>query len=124
MPSFCIRFSSKQRVYNLYDEIVNQIPEEIVGVKLSSQWPAINIQASMFNTLSNGDPIPILTGTDSNLSGLRHGRVLLPGDIMNLSLGNGKFVSTKSLYFFFSVGEGAQLNIDLIGGVGVDDVCR
>jgi len=120
MPSFTLVLAKRNTVYNLWQEIADQYAPDVVGVPVASQWPIIRVQANPDNQLPNGTPVNILTSTDAQLSGIRHGRVLAPGDIMELNPGYGKFTSTKSIYLLCQDMDGVQVNVDLVGGVGPD----
>jgi hypothetical protein len=118
MPSFTIVLASKQKVYNLYQEIMNQYQPDTPGVPVSSQWPLVHIQADPDNVLADGTPAYILTSTDAQLSGLRHGRVLGPGDTLALNFGSGRFVSTSAIYLLCQDKDGTQISVDLLSAVG------
>lgn len=118
MPSFTIVLAKKNTVYNLYTEIANQYAPDTNNVPVSSQWPMIHLQADFDNLLPDSSPANILTGTDAQLSGLRHGRVLGPGDVLSLNLGSGRFLSTSSIYLLCLDKDGVQISVDLFGAVG------
>jgi hypothetical protein len=118
MPSFTIVLAQKNKVYNLYQEIANQYLPDTPNVPVASQWPVIHLQADYDNNLPDGNPAYILTGMDAQLSGLRHGRVLGPGEILSFNLGSGKFVSTSSIYLLCQDRDGVQISVDLIGAFG------
>jgi hypothetical protein len=120
MPSFTIALTKKQVVYNLYQEIIRQYASDTLGVPVAAQWPEVSIQSDFDNAKPDGSDAVIFTGTDAQLSGLRHGRVLKPGDILRYNPGEGKFMSTTSIFLFSPEVDGLVVNVDLIGSFGYD----
>jgi hypothetical protein len=111
MPCFTLTLVKKQTVYNLAEMIAAQYDLGPGEAAVATTWPEINIQASYDNILADESPVAIKYGY-SQLSGLRWGRQLLPGDCMEIRLGT-QYVSTTGRYFLCEGMDGAQISVEL-----------
>jgi hypothetical protein len=113
MPCFTLTLIKKNTVYNLEKMIMSQYD---INPKLATTWPAINLQASFDNIVNPGKtserPAVIKYG-DGELSGLRWGLQLAPGQIVQWRLGT-QFVSTASRNFLCEDMDGAQIAVELV----------
>jgi hypothetical protein len=120
MPCFTLTLFEKNKVYNLEKMITDQVGAEIDSagkvIKVGASWPAIVVQASWDNIVNPGTsreaPAIIKYGC-ANLSGLRYGLQLKPGDIKEFKLGT-QFVSTAGRNFLCEEIDNAQISVELV----------
>jgi hypothetical protein len=113
MPCFTLTLIKKNTVYNLEQMIKDQVDVDPGYESVASMWPEIIVQSSPDNIDGKGNPIYIKYG-DAELSGLRYGRHIGPGEVVSWKLGT-QFVSTKSKNFMCEEADGLQISVELAG---------
>jgi len=114
MPCFTLTLFNRNTVYNLEQMIKDQVDVDPAGSEaVASMWPEIIVQSSPDNLNAKGEPIMIKYG-DLNLSGLRYGRQISPGEVIRW--GNGtKFVGTRDKNFLCEEADNVSISVELAG---------
>ena len=113
MPCFTLTLFKKNTVYNLEQMIKDQHDVDTGYEAVASMWPEIIVQSSPDNIDSNGNPIYLKYG-DAELSGIRYGRKIGPGDVISWKFGT-QFVSTKSKNFLCEEADNMSISVELAG---------
>lgn len=108
MPCYRVVMSDKNKVYNLADLIAQQWPVDAGQPKISEGWRSISVQSHYDNDQAN----PIKVG-DSDMSGLKYGRLLMPGETKMWHLGT-PYVYTKDLNFLCEGAANQELLVELL----------
>jgi hypothetical protein len=114
MPCFTLTLFKANTVYNLEQMIKDQFDVDPAGYEaVASMWPEIIVQSSFENVNSKGEPILIKYG-DLNLSGIRYGRQIVPGEV--IKWGNGtKFTGTRDKNFMCEEADNVSISVELAG---------
>lgn len=119
MPCFTLTLATRNKVYNLEQMIIDQYAQEVDStgspypLKIATTWPEINVQASYDNVDKTGNPVVVKYGC-KDLSGLRWGMQLMPGDYIEWRLGT-QFISTAGRFFLCEGMDNAQISVELVG---------
>lgn len=114
MPCFTLTLFDKQKVYRLSDLIASQYDVDTAAGEAATAraWREVNIQASPENVDHEGEPLYIKGGC-KELSGLRYGYVIAPGETKRYRLSSA-FTSTDDKYFLSESADGLQMSVELI----------
>ena len=113
MPCFTVTLAEKNTVYRLSEMIAAQYDVEPNSYPVAMTWREVNIQASYDNVTADGLMIPI-KGGDENLSGLRYGYVLMPGESRNYHPMGSALPATSDKYFMCEEADNMQLSVELL----------
>ena len=108
MPCFNLTLAKKNTVYNLEQMIKDQYDIDTPGYEaVASMWPEITVQSSPDNAV-------LIKYGDLNLSGIRYGRTISPGEVIKWG-GGTKFIGTRDKNFLCEEADNVSISVELAG---------